>query len=201
MELFSFFQDFLGVSRHDNAISLNFGTHFENIWGHESLGRGDGQRPRTQRSRKQTTGTGKEADKQQSTTAHHRTTAQHHRTQHRGAEHQETPHQATGRRATQPDRDSTTKTRHHEPRGPTRRQQRTARPNSKHPKTAGNNTQHQPAPEGREITAQRATTQAHQHSTAQEAPRKGRRPETRHKQRQHPDNRQHSETAQHRAQG
>ena len=83
----------------------------------------------------------------------------------------------------------------------TRRQQRTARPNSKHPNTTGNNTQHGPAPGGRESTAQRARTQAHQHSNTQKAPRKGRRPETRHKERQRPDQRQHSRTTQEHAQG
>ena len=67
--------------------------------------------------------------------------------------------------------------------GAPRRPQRAARPDSKHPNTTANNTQHQPALEWRESTAQRATTQAHQHSTTQEAPRKGRRPEKKNQQR------------------
>ena len=43
----------------------------------------------------------------------------------------------------------------------------TARPNSQHTNTTGNDTKHQPAPQGQESSTQRATKQAHQHSTAQ----------------------------------
>ena len=121
---------------------------------------GNGQSPMTQHSRKQTTDIGNGANKQQSTTAHHHTTAQHHRTQDRGAEHKDTRHQTTGQ-----DSDSTTETRHREPPGPTRRQQRTARPNSKHPNTTGNSKQPQPTPEGRESTAPRATRHQRRHET------------------------------------
>ena len=105
------------------------------------------------------------------------------RTQHSARQHQTEQNETTQRTITQPQaaqraatRSSTeprdtpqhaTETRHQEPPGPTRTQQRTARPNSKHTNTTGNNRKHQPALRGQESTEQRATTQAHQHSTAQ----------------------------------
>ena len=71
---------------------------------------------------KDTTGTGSNANRQQSTRAHHNTTAQHHRGQHRGAEQLDTPHQTTGQRPTRTDRDSSAETRHQEPPGDNRGQ-------------------------------------------------------------------------------
>ena len=89
----------------------------------------------TRSGKKQTTGTGNDANKRQSTTAHHHTTAPRNRTQHRAAEHQDTPSRTTGRRATRPDKDSTTEARHQDPPGDSRGQ----------PGPTANTTQHQPA--------------------------------------------------------
>ena len=95
--------------------------------------RGQGQREPW--GKKQTTGAGNDANKRQSTTAHHHTTAQRNRTQHRAAEHQDTPRRTTGRRATRPDKDSTTEARHQDPPGDSRGR----------PGPPANTTHHQPA--------------------------------------------------------
>ena len=85
------------AAQHHKAQHLGAGHHKETGPRCQATGQPDGG--------KQTTGTGKDAYKRQSTTAQHHTAAQHHRTQHRGAEHQDTPHQTTGRRANRQDRD------------------------------------------------------------------------------------------------